>query len=141
MRAVAGREAAAGRPVALAAYLGYPSDDEAAQIADRVDRVFLNYHGADPAAAYARAYVKWGTARARLHAFTGGGRQVEVWPIFYRCGEANMGPWLDSHGEPSAEATFRAALAAEPATLRADLLVPGFAYFRYGSPTDPACPG
>ena len=66
-------------------------------------------------------------------------KTVEVWPILYACGEANMGPWLAAHGLAAAEDAFLARLHGETAVFVRDLLVRGFVYFRYGGPDDDGC--
>lgn len=138
-RELADREAKAGRAVAVGAYLGYPSVTEAEQIVALADRAYLNYTGESPAAAYTRAYSKWGAMRARLAAFAAPD-PIEVWPIFYACGQANMGQWLGTHSRAEAEADFMTRLGVEDVPFIHDIVVGGFAYFSYEGFGDPPCP-
>ncbi|MCB9596535.1 MAG: hypothetical protein H6719_27675 [Sandaracinaceae bacterium] len=87
----------------IACYLGYPTAEEGAWIAEHVDRVYLSFAIADPADA-----MSWGEGtrshRARHGYFAG---RLPIWPIVYARGDAHMRPWLQQHSVSELETTLR----------------------------------
>lgn len=116
---------APGHELQVGAYLGYPTAAEAATLAARLDRVFLDYSVASPTGAWAHVHPKGGPLRDRFAWFAEAG--VEVWPIFYAAGEVDMAAALRLDGLDGVERQFRAELAADPAY--GQLAIAGFAYF------------
>ena len=125
MRALAGHAGRAGHPARVGAYLGYPTADEARQLAPAVDFVYLDYSVTSPALAWSHVRRGSGPLRTRFAWFSRAG--VEVWPIFYATGEVDMAPALRSSGIDDVEAQFRKDLAADPEL--GDQHVTGFVYF------------
>lgn len=121
----AGPRLAPGHDLRVGAYLGYPTAAEAAELATRLDFVFLDYSVASPAEAWRHVHPRGGALRDRFAWFARAG--VEVWPIFYAAGEVDMRAALVRVGEAGVEARFRADLAADPDYH--DLAIAGFCYF------------
>lgn len=90
---------AAAPTTPLDAYLGYPTEAEAAWIAAHVDRVYASMAVRTPA-----RVARWGRGlrshRFRHRLFAG---RVEVVPILYARGDAHMGRWLRRHSLAAAE--------------------------------------
>jgi len=122
---VAGPALAPGRGLRIGAYLGYPTAAEAAELAARLDFVFLDYSVATPRDAWVHVHAKGGPLRDRYGWFAQAG--VEVTPIFYATGEVDMAASLEAFGLNGVEARFEADLAADPAY--GQFAVTGFAYF------------
>lgn len=75
----------------VGAYLGHPTDEEAAVIAARVDRVHVDVGVTDPERSFTRTRDGRPLA-ARWRALSG--RGVAIWPILYAVGDVNLGAWL-----------------------------------------------
>ncbi|MGF1464838.1 MAG: hypothetical protein ACFCGT_01780 [Sandaracinaceae bacterium] len=116
-------EAVRARPVrpVLAAYVGYPTPEEAEAIAARVDRLLLSYDGASPREAWTARHGRHGSQRERLLSVLDLG--LELWPILYVRGERPMAGWLRAHTVEEAEAYFSAG------ARRLDASFAGFQYF------------
>lgn len=125
MRARAAPTGRAGHPARVGAYLGYPTGDDARQLATAVDFVFLDYSVTRPELAWSAVRGDSGPLRTRFGWFSRAG--VEVWPIFYATGEVDMAAALRASGIDAAEARFRDDLAADPEL--GDQHVTGFVYF------------
>lgn len=122
-----------GRTMPVGAYLGYPDQAEAARIGAAVDFVFLDYSVRSPIGAWAHVHPTGGPLRQRFGWLAAAG--VDVWPIFYATGEVDMMSALRSPGTASAEARFRADLAADPELGKST--VTGFAYFTFEAMPEP----
>lgn len=127
MRAHTTDWAAPRKPLIITAYLGYPSADEAAQLAGRVDRVLLNYSVRSPTDPWSSGSRRMVSLRRRFETFARLG--VPIWPIFYSTGEVDMQTTLRAKGIVATEAAFRDGLASHPDLARTPL--PGFAYFTF----------
>lgn len=134
--AAAGPALAPGRALRVGAYLGYPTADEAAELAPYLDFVHLDYSVASPRDAWAHVHAKGGALRDRFAWFAEAG--VEVWPIFYAVGEVDMAPALTELGLAGVEARFQNDLGADPDYHQ--LAVTGFAYFTLEALPDAAWP-
>jgi hypothetical protein len=117
-----------GHPsVRLAAYLGWPSAEEARVVAALADRVLLHCEQADPDLAYDHSGTARGaSSRGRLRDLAG---RAEVWPIFYARGETNMGAWIGAHGIDVGEEIWITRLTDEREPWACALRVGGFTYF------------
>jgi len=102
-----------GYPFSVGAYLGSPTQDEAARIAAAVDFVFIDASVTTPERA-------WPRVRERFEWFTAA--HVPVWPIFYATGEVDMNAALHAKGLAGAEAQFRSDSGSRAA---------GYAYFTF----------
>lgn len=120
-----GTRLAPGHTLRVGAYLGYPTEAEAAELAATLDFVFLDYSVTSAAAAWSHVHARGGPLRDRFAWFAGAG--VEAWPIFYAAGEVDMTADLRSMGFDGAEARFRADLTADRDY--GELPVAGFMYF------------
>jgi len=109
----------------IAAYLGWPTRDEAQAIAPLVQRVLLHCEQPTPERAYDH---RGGGSRARLRDFAG---RAEIWPIFYARGDAPMDAWLATHDLDDAEAIWTNALLAERESWACDARIGGFTWFDY----------
>jgi len=89
------------RALRVGAYLGYPTENEAAQLVTALDFVFLNYSVTTPERAWLKTYAT-GSLRTRYAAFGA----IERWPIFYATGEVDMKASLRSRGLASVEHVF-----------------------------------
>lgn len=127
MRAHTTDWAAPQKPLTISAYLGYPTTDEAAQLAGRVDRVLLNYSVRSPVEPWSEQSRRMVSLRRRFAMFAQ--LRVAIWPIFYANGEVDMGAALRSAGVVATEDAFREGLAGHPDLAGTPL--PGFAYFTY----------
>ncbi len=89
------------RALQVGAYLGYPTEIEAARLTPMLDFVFLNYSVSTPERAWPKTYAT-GSLRTRYAAF----EAIERWPIFYATGEVDMKASLTARGLASAEQVF-----------------------------------
>ncbi|MGE0402729.1 MAG: hypothetical protein AB7T06_38855 [Kofleriaceae bacterium] len=109
------------RALRVGAYLGYPTDREAARLASELDFVFLNYSVTSPERAWSKTSAT-GSLRARYAAF----RSIERWPIFYATGEVDMKPALASRGPAVVERVF-----VRDSARDRERAPEGFAYFTF----------
>jgi hypothetical protein len=89
-----------GHPANVGAYLGYPTADEARQLAAAIDFAFLDYPVRQPAGAF--QHVGRIHYAERWAAFA----NIPEWPIFYARGEVDMHAALASGGLDAAESQF-----------------------------------
>jgi hypothetical protein len=127
MRKMRSEAALQGRRLRVGAYLGYPSEDEAAWITSAVDFVYLDYSVSSPARAWRHVHGRGGALRERFVRFAAAG--VDVWPIFYARGEVDMAAALRADGLEAAEARFLADLEADPEARPLAARLRGFVYF------------
>ena len=117
------------------AYLGYPSEAEAAQVSLFADRVLLHTYVPSPGDAY--DYIA-----NRLKLFSQPSEPTEIWPIFSAEDEALgadntfMGPWLQdpAHSMTDAQKTFLDEYEGDPLGppgWKSGINLVGFQYFTY----------
>jgi len=121
-----------GDTMPIGAYLGYPTEAEAARLAAAIDFAFVDYSVNDPARAWGWKRGK-DSLRRRFGWLANAG--VEVWPIFYANGEVDMLAALKARGTGVAEAEFRSDQAADPDY--GSLAPAGFIYFTFEAMPDP----
>ncbi len=122
-----------GRVMPVGAYLGYPTQAEAARLATAIDFAYLDYSVTSPGRAWGWVHGTGGPLRLRFGWLASAG--VEVWPIFYAAGEVDMAPALRADGTNAAELRFRTDLARDRELGK--LAVTGFAYFTFEAMPDP----
>jgi len=111
------------RDMLVEAYIGWPTESEAVQIAVLTDRILLHCYVQNPADAYSYA-------RTRLEYLGSGGTAVLINPLF-SAENSFMGPWLEDHSMSEAESIWLTSFAAETGTWSDSISVGGFQYFAY----------
>lgn len=115
--------AASAHPVSAETYVGWPSQNEAQQIAQVADHILVHAYRTSPETAY-------GYTEERLSFFAGLNQDVSI-TILYSAEPDFMQDWLLNHGMLSAEQTYLDDYYATSESWKSHISLDGFCYFSY----------